>query len=380
MTANTGAHIGAASTSEQLTAEFVAAVRDRLSDLSAEELDELLDGLQADLADRLSDGGELGDPDSYAEELRQAAGLPPRRQTGEPTRRTLRDVADAAESGLRNWLEGTKLRRGVRDFLLSLRPLWWVLRGVALAGIAVFVTGSTVPSYGVEIPDPSLWTLFLLVLGIVLSVQWGRGRWAPNRWLVALRRVAGAVAVLVLLVWPPMLASWVNQMIYVQQYGQEAEYFDSSWGLTSDGEQIRNIFAYDCTGAPLDGVQLFTESGDPLTTLQGGEAPWYEDDESGTGEASLALNQLADTASRGGGWNVFPLWETSIRGYDSVGEPVADAPAQPRPPFTRASGLAEDCGTATGATADADADEGSSSGSASSAEGARNPDATEDGR
>lgn len=69
---------------EQRAAAFAAAVRERLSDLPTDEVDELLDGLQGDLTERLAESadagdvgtGELGDPEAYADELRQAAGLP----------------------------------------------------------------------------------------------------------------------------------------------------------------------------------------------------------------------------------------------------------------------------------------------------------------
>ena len=60
-------------------AAFVAQVRARLGDLTEEEREELLGGLEADLAERLAEGEtELGDPAAYAAELRAAAGLEPR--------------------------------------------------------------------------------------------------------------------------------------------------------------------------------------------------------------------------------------------------------------------------------------------------------------
>src|SRR3954468_1429827 len=61
-------------------AEFAAAVRAALSDLAPDEIDELTDGLEADLTDRLADGdaADLGDPRAYAEALGPAAGLPHR--------------------------------------------------------------------------------------------------------------------------------------------------------------------------------------------------------------------------------------------------------------------------------------------------------------
>ena len=59
---------------------FVAAVRSRLADLTEEEREELLGGLEADLSERLAEGeaelgAGLGDPVAYAAELRAAAGL-----------------------------------------------------------------------------------------------------------------------------------------------------------------------------------------------------------------------------------------------------------------------------------------------------------------
>ena len=64
------------------TDEFAAKVREALSDLPPDELDELTDGLEADLAERAEESGlELGDPSAYAEELRAAAGYPPRSAT-----------------------------------------------------------------------------------------------------------------------------------------------------------------------------------------------------------------------------------------------------------------------------------------------------------
>ncbi|MCW2853652.1 MAG: hypothetical protein JWM84_3316, partial [Nocardioides sp.] len=58
---------------------FVADVRARLADLSDDEREELLGGLEADLSDQVADGAVvLVDPAAYAAELRAAAGLPER--------------------------------------------------------------------------------------------------------------------------------------------------------------------------------------------------------------------------------------------------------------------------------------------------------------
>src|SRR5688500_15363497 len=68
-------------------AAFAASVRRHLDDLPSDEVDELVDGLPADMADQAADSGldfTLPDAAAYAEELRAAAGLPPR---AEPDRR-----------------------------------------------------------------------------------------------------------------------------------------------------------------------------------------------------------------------------------------------------------------------------------------------------
>ena len=64
---------------------YVAAVRARLDDLAPEEVEELTGGLEADLAEALAGFDEtprqrFGDPAAYADELRAAADLPPRRE------------------------------------------------------------------------------------------------------------------------------------------------------------------------------------------------------------------------------------------------------------------------------------------------------------
>ena len=60
-------------------AEFMGQVRAHLLDLEPEELQDLTEGLGADLSDLVAERGRgaLGDPADYARELRSAAGLEP---------------------------------------------------------------------------------------------------------------------------------------------------------------------------------------------------------------------------------------------------------------------------------------------------------------
>lgn len=60
--------------------EFARNVREQLADLPTDDVDDLTDGLEADMAEAFADSSnhELPDPVAYALELRTAAGLPPR--------------------------------------------------------------------------------------------------------------------------------------------------------------------------------------------------------------------------------------------------------------------------------------------------------------
>jgi hypothetical protein len=67
---------------------------------------------------------------------------------------------------------------------------------------------------------------------------------------------------------------------------------------------IDNIFAYGADGEPIDQVQLFDQSGEPLNTVPGGNlSSPYMDAQDGSG-AMLVPN--TDVPGRAG-WNVFPL-------------------------------------------------------------------------
>ena len=64
-------------------ASFAASVRAELADLPAEEVEELTEGLEADLAEAFREdlARELGDPSAYAAELRTAGWSSATRQT-----------------------------------------------------------------------------------------------------------------------------------------------------------------------------------------------------------------------------------------------------------------------------------------------------------
>lgn len=277
---------------------FVAEVERRLADLTAEERDELVGGLRADLSERLAehDGPEpadqvLGDPASYAVELRTAAGFAPvmtERRTRRPVAVVVGELLDA---GKRTWVELVdKVPGSPRAFLESLQPVWWVVR----AWVAWMVLQDMVHlrvDYGLD------W-LVLLVVAVVGSVQLGRagGMVARIRTHVAARLALIGLNVLAVCLLPGAVdrARWAtaHEVLDQQGYDQSAEY---SVGLFHDGVELTNLFPYDSDGKPLTGVQLFTQDGKAVAVNDG----LFESD-----GQSIVYPWLSNGTPR---FNVFPL-------------------------------------------------------------------------
>ena len=300
--------------SERATA-FIAGVRSHLVDLPKDELDDLLDGLHADLTDRLSDGGELSDPAQYAEELRQAAGLPPR-DSDRASRRSISERIATLRTRAARWSSATPTRMALREFFISVRPVWWVLRALVCAWAGLLVIGHPLVN-GFPL---SKWSVLGTLALIVVSVQWGRGRWLPHTWIRVLRTIANVLAALLLL--PFLTSVWANLGSPRVDYIVEDSAYE---GLRSNGNEVSNIFAFDCEGNALTTVRLFDQDGNPLTTLAGdAEGPSDTWDESEDVHLSHDFNPLARESEE---WNVFPL---SIAKYSSttgqLGKPAAAEP------------------------------------------------------
>ena len=273
---------------EQVT-EFAKAVRRELADLGPDSLDDLTDGLEADLADKLADGEPLGDPAAYAAELRDASGIDP----GTKARAGwhLDAAARTAFGELRDEFTGFVGRHawaaGLVSFLVSLRPVWWVLRAWAVFYI---VTSSGYPRNEVG--------LITLIGFMVLSVQWGRGKWLPWRWA---RGALVVVSIIAAFVVPAATSSLFNAVQFADNFVPED--FMSS-GLTADGRTVTNIFAYGPDGKPLTGVQLFDQNGDPLEVVSAdwGTTNLYDET---LGDSALLVP--SDEVAGRLGWNVYPL-------------------------------------------------------------------------
>lgn len=242
---------------------FVAEVERRLADLTAEERDELVGGLRADLSERLADhdgpepaGQVLGDPAAYAAELRTAAGFPPVMAVRRERRRVADVVGELLDAAGRAWTELVdKVPGSPRGFLESLQPAWWVLR----AWVAWMVLQDMVHLH----VDYGEGWLVLLAVAVVGSVQLGRagGLVARIRTHAAARLLLVGLNVLAVCLLPGAVdrARWASarEVLDQQDYGS-SEY---SIGLFYDGAELTNLFPYDADGKPLTGVQLFTQDG-----------------------------------------------------------------------------------------------------------------------
>lgn len=260
-----------APTGLRTVSQYVEAVRSALDDLPAEAVDDLVGGLEADLAESVADSAgasgddvreRFGPPVGYAAELRAAAGLPPR----------VRRRTPAAEAVRRHW-------PAVRTFVVGLRPAWWVARAVLVAGLLAGQVGGGVPV-----------AVVLLVPLTVLSVRLGRVRMPP------LLRVGfgflNAVAVLVLLVG---VSDW--------SAARDAGGGSGDWtppGVALDGYLITNVRPYDAQGNPLTGVQLFDQQGRPLDLGPDARTLWRAD---GTPEPLRPQVDATGTQR----WNVYPV-------------------------------------------------------------------------
>jgi hypothetical protein len=307
-------------------AGYVAAVRARLDDLGPDEVEELTGGLQADLADELRHENatpmeKFGPPVRYADELRAAAGLSPR------SVRAGRFGSGGGLSGLVLELRqhGHRLTASLtrqpwwpelRDFVISLRPLWWLLRGYVAYQLLdhLLTTANGVLPYSTP-----TWLAFLGLTAV--SMELGRRGWAAGgraqRWLIG---AGNAVALLVLAF--ALLDSSVaggaalNTMTANQT---EVVVVPPDRGLFSGGYQVVNVFPYDKNGQPLRDVQLFDDRGRPLL-------PAADSYVGRNGERVRLVPPV--TAAGAPGTNVFPLREQILDpGYDpQTGQPATASP------------------------------------------------------
>lgn len=299
--------------------DFATKVRAALAGLSTDEIQELTDGLEADLAERAADQGtNFGSAAAYAAELKAAAGLGSS-AASEAMDSAGKAVADLVRNSLASRLETLGRNFGARvdelpalkalvDWLKPLTPVLWIARAYlvyfffAYNGLVhEFVNNGGSGGY---LPDGPI-TFALLVALTFLSVQLGHRK--SKKLLTMLTK-------LVMSIWALMIIpSFVTSFGWAYYTGSnQIDYRTPAEGLYSAGTEVTNIFAYDAKGNPLKDVQLFDQNGKPLAVgnnLQNDNGVWYHYlTESSEDIATIPHTQSAWIT----GWNVYPLEQVSM--------------------------------------------------------------------
>ena len=313
--------------------EFAQGVRAALADLPAEEVDDLTEGLEADLAEAYAEDlqRELPDPAAYATELRAAAGLPMRTKAAkvgvlsgltQGWRDTRADIAIA--------IRRNPALASAAEFLVSLRPVWWVTRAWLAAWLVAAFFGNE-RGFGMA----GTWWLVLIAF-VVISVQWGRGRW-HGKAVPALIAIGNVVAVVVLL--PVMAAtddarSSAGDFDRGFQSGVDATVNDAPPdGLTFRGQPVTNIYPYDATGKLMTNVQLFNQDGKPLEPYAS-----RSDDDACAADDCSTLWQPGQLETGQPVFNVFPLGTVAAEWDDETQRTIPKQGAfsvVPKAPFLK---------------------------------------------
>lgn len=302
-------------------AVFAAAVRSHLADLPADEVEDLTDGLEADLLDQAEDQNRwpvAKDAARYADELRTAAGLPskPLPVTSPTLRERLIEFDLNARAKVTQFVRSSRFGAWLIDLLVAMRPAWWLFRGWA-----VYVTIWMLAARQSRLLPTELLGWAMLFAVVLVSVQWGRGRWLPQRWLKAVRVLMSAAAIAA----APILALGVLDTVNNAVEASQVYSNPSPVGLNLDGRPVTNIFGYDADGHPIAQIQLFDQNGDPLVTVGQNGTGQDADYNGGPGSVPIPYAKVGDNRI----WNVFPLREAPLSSDGSVDTSRAQDAALP---------------------------------------------------
>lgn len=187
-----------------------------------------------------------------------------RRRVSEPMS-SLRDLPDARrlERGLAEVI-GTAWGSATVEFVLSLRPAWWLLRAWVATYLLMLALGGP-PAF----PVPRTAVGFAVLAATVIASVW-LGRRAVHRPLSGWARrgqTAGNAALAVLTPAVLVLASYSES--YLQFWYDEPYYESYPTGLYhQDGSVILNLYPYDQDGRLLEGVRIYDQDGRPVDSLE----------------------------------------------------------------------------------------------------------------
>lgn len=238
---------------------FVRAVREHLADLSEEEREELVGGLEGDMSDLVEERGvdALPEPSAYARELRAAAGFAPEGEAR--ARRGRRDRVMAwMDRGTTTWGDWSHTGDHLRlpAFATALQPVWWLLRGLCAAALACEIWGAQ-DIYGFTSGRA-------LVAGVAVLGSIALGLWWPAssvRRSLLLRLALVALNALAVLMIPTTVDRFFVAQSWLYDYADDSTVASETDPLWFNGEPVRNVYPYDAQGHALTGVQLVDQDG-----------------------------------------------------------------------------------------------------------------------
>ena len=159
--------------------QFANNVRVELSHLTSEQIADLTDGLEADIASSLDDGADIGSAKKYATDLLAAAGI-------SKALEVVPNPVDVFINKVRRWFLS----------ISDLEPAWWIFRAwvvTQLIGWLLFRDQSSSPGY---LEWRNMQWGGVVVLGVMLYVSVRIGRAKPTKWktVLSISHVVLAVA------------------------------------------------------------------------------------------------------------------------------------------------------------------------------------------
>jgi hypothetical protein len=292
------------STAQDEITAYVEGVRTALAGLPEATRDELIEDLPEHLAEVMAEGSgtlieRLGTPEAYASELRATAGF----------------VGGFPEPPVSNWVPLTEVRDDVlrllgkadvkvgpvigyekaSDFLVLLRPGWWVLRGYLAAMVISYLFDDSRSSMGLlpRIGGSDLFALVLLLGCVIVSILLGR------------RAVAGLVPWARYALWSGttvLVLFALGGFLSADSSSRTAGYSDTSnYGGGNPYSNVQDVFVYDSQGHLVQNARLFDQDGSPIQLGQGLPAVCTDPD---TGDSnpsrSLGFPYCPDLAPFGG--------------------------------------------------------------------------------
>ncbi len=295
-------------TRQDEVAKYAAAVRAELFDLPAAEREALLEDLEDHLAEVVAESGvplgsRLGDPATYAAELRAAYGAG-KRSTAQRFRR-IRLLRDSAT----HRILGSQTYRAVREYVPELQPAWWVVRGyLAVLALAVLLRGDQ-DIHPIPNPFTSGGVVEIIAMGAAVFVSVKIGRWTKREesgasWKLRAGNLIVAVPGLIALGSMSTLPGWAGT------------YSPTGTPDAYAAAPTTNIYPYTSDGKPLQGVLLYDQDGRPLTVSSDGYG---------------IITHYVNGADGQPIENEYPLSQTTIDGSKVVAPRVAIPPVSSSP-------------------------------------------------